>query len=77
MKRFKPHQEEHEMLERMISQGMIPQDDYSKEERKLLIKAFFAFIYGQKGDLSYPGHSERYKYKDLTFKPDLKTEIDK
>ena len=121
-------QEEHEMLERMISQGMIPRDDYNKEERKLLIKAFFAFMYGQKGDstretahefdlvlqeilsnrcttnlppeknahdlyiagqlpfenkcdikcfLSYPGHSERYKYKDLTFKPDLKTEIDK
>lgn len=94
----------------------------------MLIKAFFAFIYGQKGDstretarefelvlqkilsnrcttnlppeknaqdlyiagqlpfenkcdikcfLSYHGHSERYKYKDLTFKPDLKTEIDK
>jgi hypothetical protein len=125
---YRRDQEEREMLERMISQGMIPQDDYSKEERKLLIKAFFAFMYGQKGDstretaqkfdlvlqeilsnrcttnlppeknahdlyiagqlpfenkcdikcfLSYPGHSERYKYKDLTFKPDLKTEIDK
>ena len=24
-------QEEHEMLERMISQGMIPQDDYRKK----------------------------------------------
>lgn len=40
---YRRDQEEREMLERMISQGMIPQDDYSKEERKLLIKAFFAF----------------------------------
>ena len=36
------------MLERMISRGVIPQDDYSKEERKLLVKAFFASIFGQK-----------------------------
>lgn len=41
-------QEEREMLERMISRGVIPQDDYSKEERKLLIKAFFSNIFGQK-----------------------------
>ena len=41
-------QEEREMLERMISRGVIPQDDYSKEERKLLIKAFFSNICGQK-----------------------------
>lgn len=41
-------QEEREMLERMISRGVIPQDDYSKEERKLLVKAFFASIFGQK-----------------------------
>ena len=32
----------------MISRGVIPQDDYSKEERKLLVKAFFASIFGQK-----------------------------
>ncbi|PSJ81329.1 hypothetical protein C7N83_01225 [Neisseria iguanae] len=45
---YRRDQEEREMLERMISQGVIPQDDYSKEERKLLVKAFFASIFGQK-----------------------------
>ena len=45
---YRRDQEEREMLERMISRGMIPQDDYSKEERKLLVKAFFASIFGQK-----------------------------
>ncbi|VTX71538.1 hypothetical protein [Neisseria sicca] len=45
---YRRDQEEREMLERMISRGVIPQDDYSKEERKLLVKAFFASIFGQK-----------------------------
>ena len=45
---YRRDQEEREMLERMISRGVIPKDDYSKEERKLLVKAFFASIFGQK-----------------------------
>ena len=45
---YRRDQEEREMLERMISRGVIPQDDYSEEERKLLVKAFFASIFGQK-----------------------------
>ncbi len=45
---YRRDQGEREMLERMISRGVIPQDDYSKEERKLLVKAFFASIFGQK-----------------------------
>ena len=45
---YRRDQEEREMLERMISRGVIPQDNYSKEERKLLVKAFFASIFGQK-----------------------------
>lgn len=45
---YRRDQEERERLERMISRSVIPQDDYSKEERKLLVKAFFACIFGQK-----------------------------
>ena len=45
---YRRDQEEREMLERMISRGVIPQDDYSKEERKLLVKVFFVSIFGQK-----------------------------
>ena len=46
---YRRNQEEREMLERMIARGVIPQDDYNKEERKLLVKAFFACIFGDEG----------------------------